>query len=92
MRTNVLPLILFYILLIINYCSFDSTLFVKFLSIIFFSRLPSGKIVMRKAASGPPSSDEKSSSPGLRYFSPLRRRRMTVSLPEATDRVGNKSS
>ena len=36
MRTNVLPLILFYILLIINYCSFDSTLFVKFLSIIFF--------------------------------------------------------
>lgn len=57
------------------------------------SRLPSGKIVMRKAAGGgPPSADEKSSSPGLRYFSPLRRRRMTVSLPEATDRVGNKSS
>lgn len=56
------------------------------------SRLPSGKIVMRKAAGGPPSSDEKSSSPGLRYFSPLRRRRMTVPLPEATDRVGDKSS
>ena len=96
MLTNVLPLILLHILLIINYCyhivSFDSTLFVKFLSINSFSWLPSGKIVMRKAAGGPPSSDGKSSSPGLRYFSPLRRRRMTVSLPEATDRVGNKSS
>ena len=64
----------------------------NFWVISFSSRLPSGKIVMRKAAGGPPSSDENSSSPRLRYFSPLRRRRMTVSLPEATDRVGNKSS
>lgn len=32
------------------------------------SRLPSGKIVMRKAAGGPPSSDEKSSSPGCGIF------------------------